>query len=135
MKTYEEFNVELHAFLISALGGGEWSASRPVHFNSCGKIPQYLFCRRLVGPHKTGLDEVTIKNPCPCWKSHPLSLYWLSYPGSLSGKGTYSHPSELEVTPRQWQVTFIFVYGREKKRTQNFGCKTWTEETTWKDDV
>jgi hypothetical protein len=28
-KTYGEVEVELHAFLYSALGGGEWSASRP----------------------------------------------------------------------------------------------------------
>jgi len=31
MKTYWGVEVELHA-LTSALGGGEWSASRPCHF-------------------------------------------------------------------------------------------------------
>jgi hypothetical protein len=29
MKTYWGVEVELHAFLTSALDGGEWSASRP----------------------------------------------------------------------------------------------------------
>jgi hypothetical protein len=29
MKTYEEVEVELHLFLMSAQEGGEWSASHP----------------------------------------------------------------------------------------------------------
>jgi hypothetical protein len=32
MKTYEGVDVYLHSFLTSALGGGEWSASRPGRF-------------------------------------------------------------------------------------------------------
>jgi hypothetical protein len=34
MKTYREVKTLLHAFLTSALGGGEWSISRPGHFGS-----------------------------------------------------------------------------------------------------
>jgi hypothetical protein len=32
MKAYWGVEVELHAFLTSALDGGDWSASRPGHF-------------------------------------------------------------------------------------------------------
>jgi hypothetical protein len=32
MNTYVEVEVQLHAFLTSALNGGEWSGSRPGRF-------------------------------------------------------------------------------------------------------
>jgi hypothetical protein len=32
MKAYGRVNVQIHIFLTSALGGGEWSASRPGRF-------------------------------------------------------------------------------------------------------
>jgi len=34
--TYEGVDVELHVFLTSVLGGGEWSASRPGSFTTEG---------------------------------------------------------------------------------------------------
>jgi hypothetical protein len=38
-------------FLILALDGGEWSASRPGHFTRGeGVPPRYRLCRRLAGP-------------------------------------------------------------------------------------
>jgi hypothetical protein len=43
-------------FLTSALGGGEWSASRPGPAPR-GKSPRYPFDRRLVGP-TAGLSAV-----------------------------------------------------------------------------
>jgi hypothetical protein len=38
MKAYWGVEVELHAFLTSALDGGEWLASRPSHFTP-EKVP------------------------------------------------------------------------------------------------
>jgi hypothetical protein len=39
MKAYEGVDVQTHIFLISALVGGEWSASRPGRFTP-GEAPQ-----------------------------------------------------------------------------------------------
>jgi hypothetical protein len=39
MKTYEEMEVYLHAFLTSALDGCEWSASRPGRFTPGKELP------------------------------------------------------------------------------------------------
>jgi hypothetical protein len=41
MKTYEEVELLIQAFLTSALVGGEWSASRTGRFTPPGKEPQY----------------------------------------------------------------------------------------------
>jgi hypothetical protein len=68
----------------SALGGGEWSASRPVRALPRGKGPLYPW----VGP-TAGLDaEDRRKILCLCRGSNPgrsvrsQTLYWLSYPCS-----------------------------------------------------
>jgi hypothetical protein len=45
MKTYGGMDVWIHVFLISALVGGEWSASRPARF-----APGYPLDRRAGGP-------------------------------------------------------------------------------------
>jgi hypothetical protein len=50
MKTYGEVDVYIHIDLISALVGGEWSASFPGRFTPGGKCPRYLLDRRLGGP-------------------------------------------------------------------------------------
>jgi hypothetical protein len=50
MKTYWGVEVQLHAFLTSALDGGEWSASRPGRFTPQGMNPWYLLDRMLGGP-------------------------------------------------------------------------------------
>jgi hypothetical protein len=46
MKAYCGMKAQLHAFLTSALEGGEWSASRPGRF-SPGKEPTYPLDTRL----------------------------------------------------------------------------------------
>jgi len=60
----------VHVFLISALGGGEGSAS---HYDCCitgeGAPGAHV---GWVGP-RAGLDAVTKrKNPCPCRESNPV---------------------------------------------------------------
>jgi len=50
MKAYWGMEVQLHALLISALDGGEWSASRPDHFTHREKAPGIPLDRRLGGP-------------------------------------------------------------------------------------
>jgi len=49
MKAYWEVDVYIHAFLTSALDGGEWSASRPSGFTPQGSSPCYPVDRRLGG--------------------------------------------------------------------------------------
>jgi hypothetical protein len=39
MKTYGGVDVYIHVFLTSAIGGGEWSASRHALINAGGKTP------------------------------------------------------------------------------------------------
>jgi hypothetical protein len=52
MKVYGGVDVCIHGFLISALVGGECSASFPTHFTwgGGGEGPQYTLDRRLGGP-------------------------------------------------------------------------------------
>jgi hypothetical protein len=55
MKTHGEVEVQLHAFLTSALDGGEWSASRP------GRFARGANCKGgCVGP-RAGVDAVAKK--------------------------------------------------------------------------
>jgi hypothetical protein len=56
MKTYWGVEIQLHAFLTSALDGGEWSASHPGRFTP-REIPWYPLDRRL-GGLRSGLDRV-----------------------------------------------------------------------------
>jgi hypothetical protein len=49
--TYGVLDVQTHVFLISALVGGEWSASRPCRFTMGERAPGTL------GP-SVGLDDV-----------------------------------------------------------------------------
>jgi hypothetical protein len=42
MKTSEEVEVQVHAFLTSTLDGGEWSASRPGLFTPRERVPGTL---------------------------------------------------------------------------------------------
>jgi len=48
----ESGGIDPHTFLTSVLDEGEWSASRPSHFN-LGEPPlfQYPMVRRVGGPH------------------------------------------------------------------------------------
>jgi hypothetical protein len=53
----------LHAFLTSALGGGEWSSSHSGHFTAGKRIPGTHWTGCWVGP-SAGLDAVAMrKNP------------------------------------------------------------------------
>jgi hypothetical protein len=57
MKAYGEVDVQIHIFLISALAGGEWSASRP------GRITpgERDLCTHWIGgwvDPRSGLDDV-----------------------------------------------------------------------------
>jgi hypothetical protein len=63
----------IHAFLTSALDGGEWSASHPSCFIPLGKSPQYQLERRLGVPQgQFGCSGKGKKSHhCPCWESNP----------------------------------------------------------------
>jgi len=50
MKTYGGVEIQLHAFLTSALDGGEWSASRPGHFTPGETAPGTHWLGGWVGP-------------------------------------------------------------------------------------
>jgi hypothetical protein len=53
MKAYGGVDVEIHIFLISALAGGEWSASCPCYFNPGERAPGTHW----MGP-RAGLDNM-----------------------------------------------------------------------------
>jgi hypothetical protein len=50
MKSYGGVEIYLHAFLTSALDGGEWSSSDPYRFTPRKKIPLYPLDKKLVCP-------------------------------------------------------------------------------------
>jgi hypothetical protein len=65
MMTCGMVEVYLHAFLTSALDGGEWSASRPGCFTGGERAPGTHWIEGLVGP-RAGLDTVAkTKNSYP----------------------------------------------------------------------
>jgi hypothetical protein len=49
MKTYGGVNVQIHIFLISALNGGKWSASRPGRFTPGESAPRTHWIADWVG--------------------------------------------------------------------------------------
>jgi hypothetical protein len=57
MKTYGGLDVYSHAFLTSALVGGEWSATRPGHFTPGERVPGTHWIGGWVGL-RAGLDDV-----------------------------------------------------------------------------
>jgi hypothetical protein len=60
--------VQLHAFLTSALAGGEWSATLSNRFTPVGKSPRYPFDRRLGrAQSRSGSGDDKKKNLCPFW--------------------------------------------------------------------
>jgi hypothetical protein len=56
MKTCAGLELYLHAFLTSALDGGEWAASWFSYFTLRGKSPWYSLVRRL-----SGLQDVAVR--------------------------------------------------------------------------
>jgi hypothetical protein len=89
MRMYWGVEVWLHAFLTSALDGGEWSASRPGRFIPREKAPGNHWVGGWDGP-RAGLDVVKSKIPSPCRDFNPRtsspqpSAIPLRYPGSPS---------------------------------------------------
>jgi hypothetical protein len=86
MKTYGGVEVQLHAFLTSALDGGEWLASRPGRYIPVVTDPVYPLGRRLGGPQRRSgrsgeekhfllLLRIESQSPSPYLR--------LSYPGSI----------------------------------------------------
>jgi hypothetical protein len=82
----------IHIFLISALAGGEWSASRPVHFTPGERAPGTHWIGGWVDP-TAGLDDVEKRKffTLPGLELRSLgsparsqSLYRLRYPGTLT---------------------------------------------------
>jgi hypothetical protein len=65
MKTYGGADVEIHVFLISALVGGEWSASRPGRFTAGEKASRYHLDRRLGWPQNRSGQRGEDKNVVP----------------------------------------------------------------------
>jgi hypothetical protein len=57
MKTYGGVEVQLHAFLSTELGGGEWSASFPGCSTPGVRTPRIHWMEGRVGP-RAGLDAV-----------------------------------------------------------------------------
>jgi hypothetical protein len=72
-------------FLVSALAGGEWWASRPGRFTSGEKDQGAHWMGGWVGP-RAGLDNMErtkFLTPPPGWTARSQTLYWLRYPGSM----------------------------------------------------
>jgi hypothetical protein len=71
MKTYWGVEVQLHAFLTSALDEGEWSVSRPGRFTPRGRAPNTPWIGDCVGPRAV-LGTVVKRNiPSPRRESKP----------------------------------------------------------------
>jgi hypothetical protein len=61
---YGEVGVKLHALLILALDGGEWSALCSGQFIPWERVPSTQWTEGWLGTG-VGLDEVAEKNSCP----------------------------------------------------------------------
>jgi hypothetical protein len=71
MKTYWGVELQLHAFLTSALGGGEWSDSRPGRFTPRERAPSSHWIGGWMGP-RTVLGTVVKRSiPSPRLESKP----------------------------------------------------------------
>jgi hypothetical protein len=90
MKAYGGMDVEMHIFLTSALGLGEWSASRPGHFTPGERAHGVHWIGGWVVP-RAGFDAVEKRKllTLPGLELRPLghpsrsqSLYGLRNPGS-----------------------------------------------------
>jgi hypothetical protein len=90
MKAYGGMDVYIHAFLNSALAGGEWSASRPGCFTSGERTPDTHWIGGWVDP-RAGLDDMEERTflTLPGLELRPLgrparsqTLYRLAYSGS-----------------------------------------------------
>jgi hypothetical protein len=73
MKAYGGVEVQLHAFLTSALDGGEWSASRSDRFTPRERAPGTHWIGGWVGPRAVLDTVVKRKIPSPRWESNPIT--------------------------------------------------------------
>jgi hypothetical protein len=71
MKAYWGAEVQLHAFLISALYGGEWSALRPGRYIPRERTPDTHWIGGWVGPRAVPDAVVKRKIPSPRRESNP----------------------------------------------------------------
>jgi hypothetical protein len=65
IKTYGGVAIKLHYLLTSALGGGEWSASRPGRFNA-GEISLGTQGKESCVSPRSGLDELAKEKSIHC---------------------------------------------------------------------
>jgi hypothetical protein len=70
IQTYRGVEVQLHAFLISAVRGDEWSASRPGRF-TLGDSLRCPLDRRMGGPESRSVRGCEEKKVHPYWESNP----------------------------------------------------------------
>jgi hypothetical protein len=90
MKVYLGVEVQLHAFLTSALDGGDWSASRPGRFAPTERAPGTHWIGGCVGPRAV-LDAVQM-NKCHFCGTQRYS--------SVFGNPTNGHyPESVQYTP------------------------------------
>jgi hypothetical protein len=83
MKAYGGVEAQLRAFLISAVDGGEWSASGPSRFTPRERAPGTHWIGGWLGPRAI-LDAVmkrkipsTIKLCCPVYRDRCINQYTL----------------------------------------------------------
>jgi hypothetical protein len=104
MKAYAGVDVLIHIFLISALVGGAWSASRPGRFIPGERSPGTHWIGDWVDP-TAGLDDVDKKKFLTLQglelrilgrPARSQSLYLLHYPGS---RGNWSTVKKGKVVP------------------------------------
>jgi hypothetical protein len=89
MKAYGGVDVEIHLFLSSAVGGGEWSASRPGSLTPGERAPDNFWIGGRVGP-RLGLEDLNrTKNLAPAGTRTPTS-----WPSSLQ---PVAIPTELYI--------------------------------------
>jgi hypothetical protein len=72
MKMYWGLEVQFHAFLTSALDGGEWSASRPGRFTLRERAPGTHWTRGWMCPRTSLYTMAKRKIPTPCRESNPI---------------------------------------------------------------
>jgi hypothetical protein len=72
VKTYGGVDVNIHVFMPSALGRGEWSVSRRGRFTPRERTPGTHWIGGWVCP-RAGLNAVKRRIFCPCWESNPNS--------------------------------------------------------------
>jgi hypothetical protein len=101
MKAYGEVDVQIDAFLTSALAGRELSASRPGHFTPRERVPGIHGIRGWVGP-RAGLDNMETRkySICILIKTQTLDfLISLSYPFHSHTSNMYIEADEPAPVP------------------------------------